>query len=605
MYKTKSGFKNLYLPVFILFMGIGVQALISCSSGGGDNGQSGSKITKSKISGVSQKGPFVEGSTATLYELNEEFVQTGRSFRDIIANDKGSFEIKGVELISPYAMLEASGYYRNEVTGQVSKGTITLFAIADVREKDNINVNLLTHLEYYRVLNLAENGKSVAEAKKQAQKEILAVFGISGDFKNSEDMSIFGATEGDAALLAISVLLQGNLGEGEFSQRLTNFAQSLKESGKWENETAKTAIADWALRDLEGIRNNIVGWGLSSEVPDFEKYVTNYGATNHGLGACNSSNEGEVKAESRSGKECICENKFWRIATDFERDTYQWAVCSASNEGEMKASKSGTEYICENKVWRAATNFERDTYQWAVCSASNEGEIKAGRVSNKEYICKNGDWREPSYKDKYCLENDCEYFVDTRDEQRYFYVVIGEQTWMAENLNYNPGTGNSACTSYTGNCTAYGRLYDWSTAMNLASNCNSSSCSSQIQTKHRGICPAGWHIPSEAEWDALMTAVGGSSTAETKLKAKSGWSKDDNGTDEFGFSALPGGYGQFGSTGGMFGGVGNGGYWWSVTEISASYAYYQSIYYMAYYCDNAGGCNYGKSFSFSVRCVKD
>jgi len=190
---------------------------ISCSDdGGSSNAIAGSDpIQKAKISGVSQKGPFIEGSTATLYELNDGFGQTGRSFRDVITDDKGSFEIRNIELVSPFAMLEASGYYRNEVTGLVSAAPITLFAIADIREKDQVNVNILTHLEYYRVLSLVENeGKSVKEAKKQAQKEIFAVFGIDSDgFKDSEDMSIFGNTESDAALLAISILLQGDLSE--------------------------------------------------------------------------------------------------------------------------------------------------------------------------------------------------------------------------------------------------------------------------------------------------------------------------------------------------------------------------------------------------------
>jgi len=211
-------------------------------SSSSDGGQSETKITKSSITGISQKGPFVKGSRATLYELDDSFSQTGRQFFDIIADDLGTFEIKNVELVSPYALLEADGFYRNEVTGQTSTAPIKLYAIADIREKDNVNVNLLTHLEYYRVLNLVEGGKSVAEAKKQAQKEILAVFGISGEFENSEDMSIFGTTEGDAVLLAISILLQGNLGEGNFSQRLTDFALNLKESGAWNNETAKQIL---------------------------------------------------------------------------------------------------------------------------------------------------------------------------------------------------------------------------------------------------------------------------------------------------------------------------------------------------------------------------
>lgn len=260
-------------PLLTAAIALAITFTLSCSDSGGGN----DPIKKAKITGVSQKGPFVEGSKAVLYELNDGFAQTGRSFTDIIADNKGTFEIKNIEIVSPYAMFEASGYYRNENTGGISKSPITLFAIADVREKDQINVNILTHLEYYRVLNLAEQGKTVKEAKKQAQKEIFAVFGIDSDaFKDSEDMSIFGNSESDAALLAISVLLQGNLSEGEFSQRLTNLSQTIKSGGVLNNET-KTAMAEWATyAELAVIKNNIIGWGLSSAIPSFEKIVKDY-----------------------------------------------------------------------------------------------------------------------------------------------------------------------------------------------------------------------------------------------------------------------------------------------------------------------------------------
>jgi len=326
---------------------------LSCSDSGGGS----DPIKKAKISGVSQKGPFIAGSKATLYELNDKFEQTGRSFTDIIADDKGSFEIKNIELVSPYAMLEANGFYRNENTGEVSKAPITLFAIADVREKDQVNVNILTHLEYYRVLNLVENeSMSVKDAKKQAQKEIFAVFGIDSDnFKDSEDMSIFGNTESDAALLAISVLLQGDLSEGEFSQRLVNFSKAIEDGGSWNDDGAKKDMADYAAKmdnqiqycnygpgncwimptgdfcqsgtlvpDCSGgsvyhttlsfIKSNILGWGLSSEVPDFGNYILGYRIS--GLGDCNSASESEYRRNFGYG--FVCENNDWRFASWIE-----------------------------------------------------------------------------------------------------------------------------------------------------------------------------------------------------------------------------------------------------------------------------------------------
>jgi uncharacterized protein (TIGR02145 family) len=456
---------------------LAVAFVVSCS----DSGSSNEPIKKARITGVSQKGPFVEGSKAILYELNDKFEQTGRSFTDIIADDKGSFEIKNIELASPYAMLEANGYYRNENTGNISTAPITLFAIADVREKDQVNVNILTHLEYYRVLNLAESGKTVKDAKKQAQREIFAVFGIDSDgFKDSEDMTIFGTSESDAALLAISVLLQSNLSEGEFSQRLTNFSQAVKTGGVWNNEEAKEAMAEWAAgADIGKIKNNILGWELFGEVPAFEKYAYGY------------------------------------------RDFF---------------------------------------YELGVCNAGSQDNVK------NDYICNGNHWEPHGF------------FIDAREGKKYKVVFIGTQTWMAENLNYHE-PGKSACAynepSY---CEKYGRLYNWETAMSA--------------------CPNGWHLPSKEEWTILIDYVGGEEIAETKLKATNGW--PNNGSDEFNFSALPGGY-RWNDISGKDEAVGYIGRWWTSSEYDDVFAYSWIIYEIG---EVRGIIQYNQQLN-SVRCIKN
>jgi uncharacterized protein (TIGR02145 family) len=129
--------------------------------------------------------------------------------------------------------------------------------------------------------------------------------------------------------------------------------------------------------------------------------------------------------------------------------------------------------------------------------------------------------------------------------------------------------------------------------MALQSSCNSSYCN--IDAKHKGVCPTGWHIPSDAEWSTLTIFVG--TNPGTKLKAKSGWS-EDNGTDEFGFSALPGGYGY---SDGSFYGAGNFGYWWSATN-GASYAWDRTMYFNDADVNRDG---HGKAYLSSVRCVQD
>ena len=157
-------------------------------------------------------------------------------------------------------------------------------------------------------------------------------------------------------------------------------------------------------------------------------------------------------------------------------------------------------------------------------------------------------------------------------------VTIGGSTWMAENLNR--ATANSKCyDNDASNCAKYGRLYTWAAA--------------------KSACPAGWHLPSDAEWTALTDAVGGESTAGTKLKATSGWNNDGNGTDQYGFSALPGGYG---SSDGSFLNASNYGYWWSATEDYANNAWYR---YMFDYLESVGRNYSDKTYLLSVRCVAD
>ncbi|MDR1829533.1 MAG: fibrobacter succinogenes major paralogous domain-containing protein [Candidatus Fibromonas sp.] len=172
-------------------------------------------------------------------------------------------------------------------------------------------------------------------------------------------------------------------------------------------------------------------------------------------------------------------------------------------------------------------------------------------------------------------------FTDTRDKKTYKTVKIGKQTWMAENLNYD-AKGSKCYDNKPANCEKYGCLYDWETALKA--------------------CPSGWHLPSMDEYQVLNNTVGRWDVVDKKLKSSSGWKDDDSGTDEFGFSALPGGYGN---SDGHFQDVGYSGYWWSASEFTdcnsggscSAHIYYSSI--------NAQYIFYVYDLLFSVRCVKD
>jgi len=204
-------------------------------------------------------------------------------------------------------------------------------------------------------------------------------------------------------------------------------------------------------------------------------------------------------------------------------------------------------------------------------------------------------------------------FTDPRDGKKYKYVKIGKQTWMAQNLDYRGRDG------YLGlcygdipkekikrpeNCEKYGRLYD--------------------REEADEACPKGWRLPTHDEWKTLIDFAGGEGTDGTagkKLRAKSEWKEEkckwteekmDNrgrvtvkeydvcATDEYGFSALPGGYGF---VNGYFE-IGENGYWWSIRSDDEGYSYY-IYFYKTYYITYSYLRHYAEEQVFSVRCVRN
>ena len=157
-------------------------------------------------------------------------------------------------------------------------------------------------------------------------------------------------------------------------------------------------------------------------------------------------------------------------------------------------------------------------------------------------------------------------FIDSRDGRTYRKIVIGVQTWMAENLNYDVpnNTGDGCWHNDEKECEKYGRLYDWPTLMGGAPS--STANPSGVQ----GACPVGWHVPSSAEWTVLVDFAGGFMTAGTKLKASTGWPKSPYntplGTDEYGFSAFPDHSGLSHAGGNTDYDYADWGHWWTATE---------------------------------------
>ncbi|HQA75815.1 MAG TPA: fibrobacter succinogenes major paralogous domain-containing protein [Salinivirgaceae bacterium] len=207
-------------------------------------------------------------------------------------------------------------------------------------------------------------------------------------------------------------------------------------------------------------------------------------------------------------------------------------------------------------------------------------------------------------------------FTDIRDGTIYQFVTIGGQVWMAENLKYLPsvvgyGTGSGTKPCYyvygyngtdvaeakaTENYNTYGVLYNWSAAMNGAASSN--TYPSGVQ----GICPSGWHLPSDIEWIQLVAYLGGDEVAGCKLKeaGTTHWYGPNEGaTNETGFTALPGG---LRGSDNYFSSIGFSGFWWSATERQDLDTWSRSMNYN----DSTILKNHRyKDMGFSVRCVRN
>jgi uncharacterized protein (TIGR02145 family) len=177
-------------------------------------------------------------------------------------------------------------------------------------------------------------------------------------------------------------------------------------------------------------------------------------------------------------------------------------------------------------------------------------------------------------------------FTDPRDGKVYQTVTIGNQEWMAENLAYEPSSGNYwAYDNNNSNVETYGYLYDWETACD--------------------VCPDGWHLPTDAEWteltDYLGENAGGKLKATGTIEAGTGLWYDPNtgATNETGFTALPGGY-RYGN--GTFDDIGYDGVWWSTAEFNADTAWGRS---MPYDRSNVRMSLSSKKLGLSVRCLRD
>ena len=580
-------------------------------------------VDNKTIVGLAQKGPFVAGAGVKLWELDDEtMARTNKVFTGTVSGGKGDFSVSGVTLASPYAVLEVNGRYINEVAGAESERAISLSALVDLTGRGGANVNMLTHLEYGRALYLVSTGMNVAEAKRQAEREIFAEFGIAGDFADSEELDIFSTDDGGVALLAISVLMQGDLSEAELSRRLADFAADIEEDGEWNDDSTKARMADWAYStDLKGSSDRSSVWTSFSLPSKFVPIVRNFWWNRFGLGACSAQNKDEVKRNADSlsglyGDYFLCgetaRNEFdWRLATVIEYDTYQWTAADDGTIRKGDVTDSHYKYDSLQGKWTDANRLDM-TLGLNGCTQKRETEVASGS-DNNVYVCADGQWCVATLWNvpkELRLNPNIPYgtITDGRDGQTYKTVVIGSQTWMAENLNYEYKVNGSTYGNWCYNdsaryCSVTGRLYTWGAAMDsVATDCGYHKKCAVDTGRVQGVCPDGWHLPSLAEWDTLVASslVGGVSVSARALKTTSGWSKNGNGKDVVGFSALPSGEWE---RDGYYHLAGEAANFWSSWEEGESRA--SSMHMISGDTRAYQDFRLDKRYGFAVRCIKD
>lgn len=456
-----------------ILVGLGVFAFAgafwACSENGKSAGTSEEAegvvaLTGKKIAGVSQKGPLVEGSDVILRETSSEgnLEPTGREFSTKITNDSGDFAFDGLNLESPYVLLSAEGHYIHDLSGERSHCVLRLNAVSDLENRNTVNINLLTHFEYKRVLKLVEQGKTFAEAKRQAATEILNEFGVEFHGDAPEDLNIYNSSDADRTLYHISIFVDNQdfyypndegIDEWDFQQDTANidcsalqsyvdrFADDLAEDGIF-NDTMMANIVYGAYlykgqREIHGDHElGLTKYGLEDLMQEriyFRKLVLDHYL---GFEECNDERWGESRRLDK-------------------------AFGIGYNDEDKMEYVNPAYFLCDGIDWIMTTKGHID-------SLETEIPHQMGTMT------------------------------DTRDGRTYKTLSFEDRgttyEWMAEDLKYN---GDS--------------LYSWTQAMMIDSIYMKSAVpEGLIDSVHQGICPDGWHVSSTLDWEALLFYVQGS-----------------------------------------------------------------------------------------------
>jgi uncharacterized protein (TIGR02145 family) len=403
--------------------------------------------------------------------------------------------------------------------------------------------------------------------------------------------------------------------------------------GQW--KPAEPIVEEWAAGNKDGdskfggenrcyVYDEAQGW-----------YYTKKTDCTLGLLGCTLKNRGVV--DKGSDKEWyVC--KVWQLPSDTTKYGHDWTKvpvdlielgsCTDANKDSMVVLNSQN-YICKDYEWTPVSRVDIDT-KGMKCTEKEKGTISKGVDTEYEYYCTGTKWVEYTAWSwdvplNLRLNKDFAYdsIVDSRDKQVYKTVKIGSQTWMAQNLNYADSSktpslkGRSWCYNYKSEyCKVGGRFYTWAAAIDSVALAtaeeNPQACGRDVDSckipegNLRGICPEGWHLPSIAEWETLKK-VTESEGENASLRSITGWDfgANDNGTDDYGFTALPAGFREHVTASSFqFKYSGRTAFFWSAAEAKDENKSTQAQIFLFDGKDASIYVSY-KEQGLSVRCVKD
>jgi tetratricopeptide (TPR) repeat protein len=231
-----------------------------------------------ELKGKVEKGPFVRGSEVTVYELSERLERTGISYTKTVQDDQGNFDFGILDIRSPYVEIVATGAFYNELTGEQTSGSLSLRSIADLSNQKSVNVNVFTHLETRRLLELNGGEKRFKAVSQQAHGEVLKAFGLQRfEMDEVNTYSLTDGIKGAGSLLVVSASLLKDKTETRFAEYLEGLCEKLKETGTLPDDTKeeirKNAVSiDWT-KVAEGLVAKYKETGLEITVPDLSYFI--------------------------------------------------------------------------------------------------------------------------------------------------------------------------------------------------------------------------------------------------------------------------------------------------------------------------------------------